>query len=111
MATGNAEILAEIKDMRKEFDARLRAVENNTALTHQTVSGLCGDVDKLNAVVISGNGSPPLKQTVKELVDDVNDLKSAKKETRSFWRDFGSKVLQTGVGAAIGMFMAKMGWN
>lgn len=111
MATGNAEILAEIKDMRKDFDERLRAVENNTSLINQTVAGLCGDVNKLNEVVITGNGTQPLKQIVKEIQDDVNDLKSAKKETRSFWRDFGSKVLQTSVGAAIGVFMAKMGWN
>lgn len=108
---GSAEILTEIKDMRKEFDTRMRIVETNTALTQQTVQGLSQDMKLINEVVIIGEKDPPLKQQVKDLRDDITELKCGEKEKRGFWRDFGSKVLQTGIGAIIGIVMAKLGIN
>ena len=105
----NADIMAELRGMRSDFDGRMRAVETTVALTQQTVDGLAASVKKINEVVITGNGKAPLVQTVKEIRDDLDNHLEEAKSNKKRWYDNWDKVLVGAIGAGIAILLERLG--
>jgi len=103
MAT-NIDILTEIRDMRKDFGERLGLLETSAALTNQSIERLTGKVNKIDEVVITGNGDEPLKQTVRDTknkldchLDEMKTIDKEKKDNRTWFNRLviGAIVAQT----------------
>ena len=108
----NIEILNAVTAMRNEFGERLGLLETSSALANQSLNLLTSKVDKIDQVVITGNGESPLREIVKDtknrLDGHLKDMKDCEKEKKDNKVWFNRLVIGAIVAQSIGLLFLIM---
>jgi hypothetical protein len=104
----NKDILDEIQEMRRDTDKRLRDIEITSSETRSKVEVMNMTVNRLDKVVIVGNGTKPMQERLNNVEDYIKvlkdcdaDKKDTTKKTRLLWLGAGISFTVVNIGGLI----------